>query len=91
MTHRELIKELAAEADISKAQAERLMKKMTQIIMSEVKASKKVGITGFGVFYRGKRAARAGINPMTGEKIQIDSMDLPKFRPGTTFKNMLRK
>ncbi|MBI2798548.1 HU family DNA-binding protein [Candidatus Saccharibacteria bacterium] len=91
MTHRELIRELAEELGVSKAQAERSIKKLSQIVMTEVKAGHKVGITGFGVFYRGKRAARAGINPMTGGKIKIGAMDLPKFRAGSTFKEMLRK
>ncbi len=91
MTHRELIKELASEADMSKAQAERVIRKLTQIVMSEVKAGGKVGVTGFGVFYRGKRVARAGINPMTGAKIRIGDMDVPKFRAGTTFKQMVKK
>ncbi len=90
MTHRELIEELAETANITKRQAERTINKMSMIIMSEVKHGQKVNITGFGTFYLGKRAARAGINPMTGEKIDIPKIMLPKFRAGSRFKNMVR-
>lgn len=90
MTHRELIEELADSANITKRQAERIINKMSMIIMSEVKHGQKVNISGFGTFYLGKRASRAGINPMTGEKIDIPKMMLPKFRSGSRFKNMVR-
>lgn len=90
MTHRELIEELADNANITKRQAERLLNKMSMIVMSEVKHGQKVNITGFGTFYLGKRAARAGINPMTGEKMDIPKVMIPKFRAGSRFKNMVR-
>jgi DNA-binding protein HU-beta len=90
MTHRELIEELADNANITKRQAEKIINKLSMIVMSEVKHGQKVNITGFGTFYLGKRAARKGINPMTGEKIDIPKIMLPKFRSGSRFKNMVR-
>ncbi|HMS92246.1 MAG TPA: HU family DNA-binding protein [Candidatus Saccharibacteria bacterium] len=90
MTHRELIEELADSANITKRQAEKLLGKLSMIVMSEVKHGQKVNITGFGTFYLGKRAARNGINPMTGEKIDIPKIMLPKFRAGSRFKKMVR-
>lgn len=90
MKHRELIEELADSANITKRQAERVINKMSMIVMSEVKHGQKVNISGFGTFYLGKRAARAGINPMTGQKIDIPKIMLPKFRAGSRFKGMVR-
>jgi len=90
MTKKELVEEVASAANISKKQAERVIEKMAMIIMSEVKHGQKVNITGFGTFYLGKRAARAGINPMTGEKIDIPKVMMPKFRAGSRFKSMVR-
>ncbi len=90
MTKRELIEEVAKSANITNKQAERIIEKTALIIMSEVKHGQKVNITGFGTFYLGKRAARAGINPNTGEKIDIPKIMLPKFRAGSRFKNMVR-
>lgn len=51
MTHRELIEELADSANITKRQAEKLLGKLSMIVMSEVKHGQKVNITGFGTFY----------------------------------------
>ncbi len=90
MTKRELVEEVAKTANITNKQAERIIEKTALIIMSEVKHGQKVNITGFGTFYLGKRAARAGINPNTGEKIDIPKIMLPKFRAGSRFKNMVR-
>ena len=36
------------------------------------------------------RAERVGRNPVTGEQIKIPSQRLPKFIPGTAFKDALR-
>jgi len=90
MTKRELVEEVAKTANITYKQAERVIEKTAMIIMSEVKHGQKVNITGFGTFYLGKRVARAGINPNTGEKIDIPKIMLPKFRAGSRFKNMVR-
>lgn len=90
MTKRELVEEVAKAANITNKQAERVIEKTAMIIMSEVKHGQKVNITGFGTFYLGKRAARAGINPNTGDKIDIPKIMLPKFRSGSRFKNMVR-
>ncbi len=90
MTKRELVEEVAKAANITNKQAERVIEKTALIIMSEVKHGQKVNITGFGTFYLGKRAARAGINPNTGDKIDIPKIMLPKFRAGSRFKNMVR-
>ena len=90
VTRRELIEELSDSANITKREAERILDKLSMIIMSEVKHGEKVNITGLGTFYLGKRAARAGINPMTGEKIDIPKVMMPKFRAGSRFKGMVR-
>jgi DNA-binding protein HU-beta len=56
------------------------------VIIREVAAGGKVGITGFGTFERVDRAARTGRNPRTGDTVRIDSTAVPKVRPGTAFK-----
>lgn len=56
------------------------------VIIREIAAGGKVGITGFGTFERVDRAARTGRNPRTGDSVRIESTAVPKFRPGTAFK-----
>lgn len=47
-------------------------------------------ISGFGLFYPKKRSARAGVNPRTGQKIQIAETVTPKFRAGKGLKEAVK-
>lgn len=49
-----------------------------------------VAISGFGLFKTVKRAARMGINPKTGEKIQIAASTKPKFRAAKALKEAVK-
>jgi len=49
-----------------------------------------VKIAGFGVFKVSRRQAREGINPRTGEKIQIPAKTAPKFRAAKQLKEMVK-
>lgn len=57
------------------------------IIAVELDAGRKVTIPGFGVFKTVARKARTGINPKTGEKIQIPAKKYPTFKAGKTLKD----
>jgi DNA-binding protein HU-beta len=48
-----------------------------------------VTLVGFGSFYVGKRAARTGRNPRTGESIKIKAAKVPKFRAGKGLKDAI--
>ena len=56
------------------------------IITKAMVAGDDVKIPGFGNFKVAKRAARMGVNPKTGEKIQIKASIKPKFRAGKVLK-----
>jgi DNA-binding protein HU-beta len=49
-----------------------------------------VAITGFGKFSVAERGARQGVNPQTGERIQIAASKAPKFSAGADFKKALK-
>jgi DNA-binding protein HU-beta len=49
-------------------------------------ASGRLSITGFGTFSVGKRNARVGRNPQTGEKVKIAASKAPKFKAGASLK-----
>jgi DNA-binding protein HU-beta len=55
-------------------------------ITKTMSKGEEVAIPGFGVFRVTKRAAREGINPRTGEKIQIAAKIAPKFRAAKALK-----
>ena len=82
----ELIQEISNKTRLPKNKIELVVDEMLSIIQDEVGNGNKVLISGFGSFYTSVRKARKGINPNTMQSIEIASMELPKFKPGTQFK-----
>ncbi len=89
MNKTELIEHIAKHADISKAAATRSLESAISAIKITLKKSGTVSLVGFGTFTVGKRAARIGRNPRTGEAIKIKAAKVPKFRPGKALKDAL--
>jgi len=58
-------------------------------IRTTLKKGGSVTLVGFGTFSVGKRAARTGRNPRTGDTIKIKAAKLPKFRPGKGLKDAI--
>jgi DNA-binding protein HU-beta len=83
----EMIEHIAKQADLSKAAAGRALEAMLGGIKTTLKKGGTVSLVGFGSFAVGKRAARTGRNPRTGEAIKIKAAKLPKFRPGKALKD----
>jgi DNA-binding protein HU-beta len=83
----ELIDQIAAEAEISKAKAGKALDAATAAIAKALKKGDTVTLIGFGSFYVGERAARSGRNPRTGDTIKIKAAKSPKFRAGKALKD----
>lgn len=62
---------------------------MTDVIIRAVHKGDKVNITGFGVFEKRARAARTARNPRTGETVKVKKTNVPAFRAGSTFKDVV--
>jgi DNA-binding protein HU-beta len=89
MNKTELIDHIAASADIPKVTATRALEAVLTAVTSTLKESGSVTLTGFGTFTVGKRAARTGRNPRTGDQIRIAASQVPKFRPGKALKDAI--
>ena len=85
----ELIEHIAKNADISKAAATRALEATISAVKITLKKGNSVSLVGFGTFAVGKRAARIGRNPRTGDAIKIKAAKVPKFRPGKALKDAL--
>ena len=59
-------------------------------IVKTLGRGEEVAITGFGTCRIAKRAARMGVNPKTGEKIQIAAATKPKFKAGKLLKEAVK-
>ena len=87
MNKTELIDHIAKTADISKASATRALDALIGAVKTTLKNNDTVTLVGFGTFSVGKRAARTGRNPRTGEEIKINAAKVPKFKPGKALKD----
>ena len=85
----ELVEAMAAEAGISKKDAEAALKAFTGTVQKELKKGNKVQLVGFGTFEVSKRAKREGRNPQTGETMTIKASKTPKFKAGKAFKDFI--
>ena len=89
MNKTEMIEHIAQQADLSKASAGRALEAFIQGVQSALRKGDAVTLVGFGTFTVGKRAARTGRNPRTGDEIRIAEAQVPKFKPGKAFKDAL--
>ena len=82
----QLIEKIAAERNISKAQASRILATVTDTITDLVKNDDPVTCVGFGTFNLQHTPQRTGRNPATGATITIAEKYVSKFVPGAAFK-----
>ncbi len=87
MNKSDLVEAIAKSADISKAAAARALDSTIESITKALKKGDTVSLVGFGTFKVGKRAARNGRNPRTGETIKIKAAKVPKFSAGKGLKD----
>ena len=89
MNKTELVNVVAAQAEISKKDAEAAVAATLNAIADALKAGDKVQLLGFGTFEVKDVAAREGRNPKTGETIKIAASKAPNFKAGKALKDML--
>ena len=70
----------------TKKTAEDAVDAVFDTITETLSKGEEVAISGFGNFIVKRRTARAGVNPRTGQKIQIGETKTPKFRAGKGLK-----
>ncbi|MFM2397089.1 MAG: hypothetical protein RLZZ144_339 [Pseudomonadota bacterium] len=86
MNRKELIDALAAKTDSTKADADRNIAAIIEIITATLKKGDSVSLVGFGSFEVRARAARTGRNPATGAELKIKASKQPAFKAGATLK-----
>ena len=82
MTKVDLIAKVAAEAELTKKDAEKAVAAVLDGITEALKAGDKVALVGFGTFETKSRNARMGRNPKTKEEIRIPASKAPVFKAG---------
>ncbi len=87
MNKTELINVVAAEASVSKKDAEAVIGATLNAITEALKSGDKVQLLGFGTFEVKDVAAREGRNPKTGETIEIAACKKPSFSASKALKD----
>ncbi|ANR81039.1 DNA-binding protein HU [Kosakonia sacchari] len=82
-----MVDKIAADADISKAAAGRVLDAFIAAVTDSLKSGDDVALVGFGSFVVKERAARTGRNPQTGKEITIAAAKVPGFRAGKALKD----
>lgn len=83
----ELVQAIAEKTDLTKADAERALNAVAEIVVAEVARGERLQIPGLGTFEPRERSAREGRNPQTGETLQIAATTVPGFKAATAFKS----
>jgi DNA-binding protein HU-beta len=91
MNKQELIDAVAAQTGASKVQTGETLDTLLEVVKKAVSKGDAVQLIGFGSFGSGKRAARTGRNPKTGETIKIPAAKTVKFTAGKAFKDAVNK
>ena len=82
MNKADLINAVAAEAGLTKVNAEKAIKSTIDAISKELAGGGSLTLIGFGTFSVNQKNARIGKNPQTGATINIPAKKVAKFKPG---------
>ncbi len=91
MKKTELIAAIAEQSGLSKKDAEKALSATLDTIVKAVADGDKIQLTGFGTFEQRQRNARTGVDPRTGNSIEIPASKVPAFKAGKAFKDVVNK
>jgi len=89
MTKVELIAKVAADADMTKKDAEKAVNAAVAALSDALKKGERVSISGFGTFEIRERPAHPGRNPRTKEPITIPASKTAAFKASKALKDVL--
>ena len=90
MTKTEFVDQVASEAGISKGDANNAVDAFLKVVEETLQRGGEINFTGFGKFTVAERGARQGVNPQTGERIEIPASRVPRFSAGSSLKKAVK-
>ena len=90
ITKKDLAEALVAKYGYTKKEANEVVTFLFEEIAANMKKELVTDISGFGKFVVKVRKARTGINPATGQQIQISESKAPAFRPAKALKELFK-
>lgn len=89
MNKSELVYEVTNRLDVTRKEAEDVIDCFLDLIAENLANGDKVVLSGFGTFEIRNRVSRSGVNPRTGERIDIPCQKTPAFKVGKILKDKL--
>ncbi|MDR2422429.1 MAG: HU family DNA-binding protein [Deltaproteobacteria bacterium] len=86
MTKAELISQIALDAGLTKANAQKAVTSLVTVVLKTLKKDGRLPIYGLGVFEVVKKPKRQGRNPRTGEPLTVKAHKAVKFKPSKVLK-----
>ena len=90
MTKNEFVDRVAEKSGLGKGEAAKAVDAVLESLQEVLSRGGEVNFTGFGKFTVADRSARQGVNPQTGEKIQIAASRVPRFSAGSSLKSAVK-
>jgi DNA-binding protein HU-beta len=90
LTKQDFIARVAQKSGLSNRDAGKAVDAFMESVTEALKNGESINFTGFGKFSAAQRAARQGVNPRTGERVQIAATTVPKFTAGSQLKAALK-
>ncbi|NLN28349.1 MAG: HU family DNA-binding protein [Firmicutes bacterium] len=90
MNKTELINAVAERSGLTKKAANDAVEAVLESITNALANGEKVTLVGFGTFEVRERAARKGVNPATGEPIDIPAAKVPAFKAGKALRDAVK-
>ena len=91
MKKTDLIEIISKQSKISLSESKLYVELIFEELTLAIASGKGVEVRGFGGFYKRHRKGRIGINPKTGEKIEVAEKFVPFFKPGKFLKESVNK
>lgn len=90
MNKKQLIAAMAQKAGITLTEAGKALEAFTQSVTDALKDGDSVQLVGFCSLQVKERASRIGVNPATGEKINIQAKKVVKFKAGNALEQAIQ-
>jgi DNA-binding protein HU-beta len=90
VTKNEFVDRVADKSGLGKGEAAKAVDAVLDSLQEVLSRGGEVSFTGFGKFTVADRSARQGVNPQTGEKIQIAASRVPRFSAGSSLKSAVK-
>lgn len=89
MNKAQLVDAVASKTSMTKKAVADVIDATLEAIMASVKKGNDVTVTGFGTFRSVHQAAAEKRNPKTGAKVKVAAKNVPRFRAGKNFREMV--